>query len=718
MKVQTISHAMRLALICVLGLVLVAVVTVAGPNAAAAQDISVTCTDETVPGELLVGYRDGAVAAATSPVNGASLLDVIPEINVQVVQLPVSIDTAEATAVYETDPNVEFVEPNSVVCATTTPNDQYFPNQWGLNNTGQSNGTAGADIAATDAWNVTTGSASVTIAVIDTGIDYTHPDLDDGRYVGGYDFINNDGDPFDDNGHGTHVAGIATADTNDNGVAGIAWNSKFMGIKVLGATGSGSWASVANGVVYAANNDADVMNLSLGSTGYSQTLANAMAYAHSKGVVGICSAGNTGQHTTTYPAALDQHCLAVAATNRNDQRASFSTMGPFVDVAAPGVTVLSAYPAGGYRYLSGTSMAAPHAAGVAALVLSVEPNLSVDQVFDRLRATADDVNGGGVDSQLGFGRINAAAAVGATSLTCFGEPVTIVGTLGADTITGTAGDDVIHALGGDDQVYGAGGSDLICGGDGDDRLNGAGGTGADGADRIAGEAGDDAIWGGNGNDELWGGPGADILLGQNHDDTIMGQEDDDRIAGGWGADTIWGGDGADSINGEAHNDKLYGQDGDDVILGGAGLDEIWGGLGNDQLIGQNHDDTIGGNEGDDVISGGHGNDLLSGMDGNDTIRGNLGNDEIHGDAGNDLLGGNDGEDRIIGGAGNDRVWGGADRDLVWGGNGDDVLWGGLGDDALAGQNGDDVLHGQDGNDWTGGGNGTDACDGEVKRNCE
>ena len=309
---------------------------------------------------------------------------------------------------HRSNPDVELrCEPNYVVRSEITPNDTQFASLWGM-----------LSIQAPNAWDVTTGSPSVTVAVVDTGIEYTHPDLseniatnsgeipsngiDDDRngfiddYFG-YDFINNDGNPMDDHFHGTHCAGtVGARGNNAKGVAGVAWNVKLLPVKVLSASGSGSYASVIGGINYAVKRGVKVLSMSLGGGSYSQALEDAIITARQNGVLIVAAAGNSARNTDispSYPASSTQdNVLSVAATASGDVLASFSNWGPTsVDVAAPGVNILSTYLGGQYAWASGTSMATPHVAGMAAMVLSVNPSLSYAQVKSILLGTVDPI---------------------------------------------------------------------------------------------------------------------------------------------------------------------------------------------------------------------------------------------------------------------------------------------------------------------------------------
>ncbi|MFH0829083.1 MAG: S8 family serine peptidase [Candidatus Kerfeldbacteria bacterium] len=263
--------------------------------------------------------------------------------------------TDELIRALKNDPFVEYVEPNYLYTATaTTPNDASFANLWGLNNTGQIvNGTAGtsdADIDAPEAWDLQSTASGVTVAVIDSGVNLVHPDLA-ASIVTGYDFVDSDTSPYDLNGHGTHVAGtIGAIGNNSQGVTGVAWNPKIMPVRVLNANGSGTNENIAAGVTYAVQNGAQVINMSLGGTAYSQTLYDAINIARTAGVLVVVASGNDGYNndggTHHYPCdyGLD-NILCVAASGQTDALASFSNYGTTsVDVAAPGVNIYSTYP--------------------------------------------------------------------------------------------------------------------------------------------------------------------------------------------------------------------------------------------------------------------------------------------------------------------------------------------------------------------------------------
>jgi serine protease len=303
--------------------------------------------------------------------------------------------------------NALGVQVDHIVHALDVPSgtDPYRGQQWDFSK---------INVAA--AWTKSTGSG-VTVAVIDTGVDATHPDLA-GQVLTGYDEINGTaGATTDPNGHGTHVAGtIAALTGNGVGVSAIAPDTKILPIRVLGADGSGYMSTAANGIVYAADHGANVINMSLGSEDQDSSVSTAITYARSKGVVVVAAAGNERQSGSpaSYPAA-DAGVIAVAATDSTDTVASYSNQGSYVDVAAPGSSILSTYPtalaSSGYATLYGTSMASPHVAAVAALLKAYNPSLTPDQVEQALESSAVDLGAAGRDNDYGYGRIDAAAAL-------------------------------------------------------------------------------------------------------------------------------------------------------------------------------------------------------------------------------------------------------------------------------------------------------------------
>jgi subtilisin family serine protease len=380
-----------------------------------------------VPGQVLIKFRPGVRGIGRMMAFASYNLRPIrriPGLDVYAVRLLSGADVRKAAEELDLDPDVLYAEPNYICRADSTPNDLFFKYQYALANTGQAigdvpgspQGKAEADIKATQAWEETTGDDSVTIAILDSGVDLTHPDLA-GKLAGtGRDFVNNDDDATDDYYHGTAVAGIAAAATDNNeGIAGVAWNAKILPVKVLDATGAGTADQVANGILWAVSQGAQVINLSLGFDEPSQTLLSAIRYAHEQGCIIVASVGNTGG-AVQYPAAYNEYVLAVAATDYNDEVLPTSNQGEQVDVAAPGADILTTVPtwflgpsALPYALVSGTSMAAPHVSGLAALLKSRKSWLTPDEIMAIIELSADDVNLAtlaGKDISLGYGRIN------------------------------------------------------------------------------------------------------------------------------------------------------------------------------------------------------------------------------------------------------------------------------------------------------------------------
>ncbi|MFC1896682.1 S8 family serine peptidase, partial [Thermodesulfobacteriota bacterium] len=333
----------------------------------------------------------------------------------------------EVVSEYQKDSNVEYAEPNHIYHTQQTPNfpdDPSFDELWGLHNTGQGQpgGTPDADIDAPEAWGINTGSSDIVVAVIDTGVDYTHEDLaanmwtnsgetagdgidnDGNDYVDdiyGIDAYNNDSDPMDDHYHGTHCSGtIGAAGNNSTGVVGVSWDVSIMALKFLDSNASGYTSDAITCIDYAVNNGAHVLSNSWGGGGYSQSLKDAIEAANAAGLLFIAAAGNEyGNNNDTnpfYPASYtNENIIAVAATDYNDNLAGFSNFGPTsVDVAAPGVDIYSCKPGdvyGSYQNLSGTSMAAPHVAGLAALVRAEYGDIGHMDVKQRILNTADQL---------------------------------------------------------------------------------------------------------------------------------------------------------------------------------------------------------------------------------------------------------------------------------------------------------------------------------------
>jgi len=319
-----------------------------------------------------------------------------------VLAVPARVGVKAALARLAHDPAVASAEPDYRMHILFAPNDTYYARQWAL-----------PAVHASRAWDYTKGSANTVVAVVDSGV-AAHPELA-GRLVAGHDFVNNDSNPADDNGHGTAVAGVIGATGNNGtGIAGMDWATRIMPVKVMDASGSGYTSDIAEGVTWAADHGARVINMSLGGNDYSSTFKSAIAYAYNKGAVVVASAGNDGSTATMYPAAYP-NVLSVSALH-GSTLADFSSYGPNTDLAAPGEMVYSLTRAGGYSYWSGTSFSAPMVSGLAALVLGRNPTLSAARVAQVLTSSADDLGTSGWDQRYGWGRIDAARALAAAGL--------------------------------------------------------------------------------------------------------------------------------------------------------------------------------------------------------------------------------------------------------------------------------------------------------------
>lgn len=358
----------------------------------------------------------------------------------RVIKLPIGMFVRDAVREFEAMDEVEYAEPNYIAHAFFAPNDPYYSLQWHFDNL-----TYGG-IHTEAAWDVSTGSG-VTVALVDTGIAfenyrnpktrkkyYKAPDLASTCFVSGYDFVENDPHPNDDNSHGTHVAGTIAQSTNNGvGVAGVAFGSCLMPIKVLDRNGSGTYANVAKGIRFAADNGAKIINLSLGGSASSQTLLDAVSYAYNKGVTIVAAAGNDGTNVIAYPAAYDDYVIAVGATRFDETPAYYSNYGISLDIMAPGGDLTvdqngDGYGDGvlqntfdpntkqtssfGYWFFQGTSMATPHVSGVAALVIAKGNATLPGDVRKALETTADDLGVPGRDDTYGHGLVNAVAALG------------------------------------------------------------------------------------------------------------------------------------------------------------------------------------------------------------------------------------------------------------------------------------------------------------------
>ena len=412
-----------------------------------------------VPNEIIVKFKKHLPTDRINEINrrqGTSILYSSPFAGFKTILVPPTKTPKQLVEFYNREPDVEYAELNYYAYAHfEAPNDPYYYYQWHFDDTykwigiisdpsrelvdgtNPYGGYNGGGINLEPAWDITTGDPNVIIAVLDTGIAYETyknfvqaPDLASTRFVPGYDFVNNDEHPNDDDGHGTHVTGTIAQSTNDGlGVAGIAYNCSIMPVKVLSRRGEAPYTTIADGVYFAADNGAHVINLSLGGPYDSITLRDAIAYAYNKGVTIICSAGNGGAGgPINYPAAYDEYCIAVGATRYDQTRAYYSTTGSYLDLTAPGGDInvdqngdgyvdgilqqtFGATPKElGYWFYEGTSMAAPHVTAAAALLISTGVT-GPDNIREALENTAEDLGIPGKDVEYGWGLIDAYAAL-------------------------------------------------------------------------------------------------------------------------------------------------------------------------------------------------------------------------------------------------------------------------------------------------------------------
>ncbi|MBU0498144.1 MAG: S8 family serine peptidase [Candidatus Thermoplasmatota archaeon] len=348
--------------------------------------------------------------------------------------VPATTNIPQVCTIYAQNPYVEYAEPNYAGHGCVTPNDASFSLQWGLHNTGQTGGTADADIDASEGWNLETGEGGVKIAIVDSGIEWSHPDLSSRIWINyndpingidddsngfiddyrGWDFVNSDNNPNDDHtiSHGTHCAGIAGAATNNNiGVAGVDWNCKLIAIKAMQSNNVIFWNVAAPALIYAADMGADIISMSWSGSSPSDTLKNAVDYAYNAGCVMIAASGNSGTSSPYIPASYT-NTIAVGATNHNDTRWPSSNKGNHLDLVAPGVDIYSTKRSNSYGYITGTSMSTPMVAGAAALLKAQDHTYSQERIRSILTLTTDDQVGDpaedtpGFDIYHGHGRLN------------------------------------------------------------------------------------------------------------------------------------------------------------------------------------------------------------------------------------------------------------------------------------------------------------------------
>jgi len=390
--------------------------------------------EEYVPDQLIVKFKDRAASAAEDEFNeslGTRVIYSSRYAGFKVLKIPEGKTVTEMVRLCSKQSIVEYAEPNYIRRALWSPNDLYYSDQWHFD-----------QINMEAAWDLDTtppnygGDSSVIVAILDTGVAYENygvykkgPDFASSNFVQGWDFVNNDAHPNDDDGHGTFVCGVL-AESTDNalGVAGIAFNTAILPVKVL----PGGMATEIEGIYHAANNGARIINISLGGSGTGTTERDALAYAYNVGITIICGAGNEYEkgNPPQYPAAYDDYCIAVGATRYDQTRAPYSNTGSYLDIVAPGgdmdvdqngdgepdgilqQTFATGQPTNfGYYWGDGTSFACPHVAGVAALILAKNPSLTPDQVREALQSTATDLGTPGRDNTYGWGLLNAPAAI-------------------------------------------------------------------------------------------------------------------------------------------------------------------------------------------------------------------------------------------------------------------------------------------------------------------
>lgn len=379
------------------------------------------------PNQMVVNFKPRVKKASIKALNeqhGAKVLE-SPGFGLKTIHIPSHLTLFETMQRYEESPLVNYAEPNYLFQSFMTPNDPYYSYQWNYHS--QDDG----GINMEPAWDITTGEGTV-VAVVDTGVSIG-TDLNSTTFTEGHDFVNDDPEPTDNNGHGTHVTGtIAQSTNNGEGVAGIAYNATIMPIKALSSEGKGELDEIVEGIQYAVDNGADIINMSFGTNESSQALEEAVQYAYNHNVTCIAATGNSNKEPIAYPAGYDDSVIAVGATQYDKTRAPYSNYGPSIDLVAPGGNIdldqnhdenpdgiiQQTFQTNGEKewglYLSeGTSSACPHVAGVATLLHSIGAS-SPDIIRDLLQSTATDLGDPGIDDFYGYGLINATDALTAS----------------------------------------------------------------------------------------------------------------------------------------------------------------------------------------------------------------------------------------------------------------------------------------------------------------
>ena len=386
---------------------------------------SVALAQDFVPGRVLVEFRNGTTDSRSNAILtaiGARVRGTIPGLSVQILSLPAGANEQASVNTLKALPEVAFAELDRLVApAAVTPNDPYYANwEWHL-----------TKISAPTAWSTTTGSASITIAILDTGVYAAHPDLSS-KLLAGWNTYSNTSNTNDVYGHGTQVAGAAAAlSNNGTGVASVAWGSPILPVKISDDTGLTSYSAAAAGLTWAADHGARVANMSYALSD-SSTVTSGAQYFWNKGGVVVMSAGNSGAFDS---ASDNPYVLTVSGTDSNDVLYSWSNTGNNIDLSAPG-SVYTTTNSGAYSAGAGTSFSAPIVAGVAALVLSVNPGLTPAQVVSVLQQNADDLGPAGWDTSYGWGRVNAARAVSAAAGLPAGPAVSFQSPLSGSAVNG------------------------------------------------------------------------------------------------------------------------------------------------------------------------------------------------------------------------------------------------------------------------------------------
>ncbi|MEM2759483.1 MAG: S8 family serine peptidase [Nitrososphaerales archaeon] len=346
-----------------------------------------------VPGELLIKFNEDSKSIKEQILkkHGAKIVDSIEQIDVQVIKVP-SQALGSVESALRNNKAVKYVEKNFLLEPAVVPNDPYYYRQWHL-----------SKIGAPSGWDIGKGSANTSVAILDTGVDPSHPDLKD-KLLNGYNFYDNNSNWSDVCGHGTGVAGTAAAVTNNGiGVAGVAWENKILPIRITDTNCYGYYSTMAKGIVFAADNGARVANISFRIFN-GDTLTDAAKYMYNKGGWVVAAGGNTG----TYENYKDNpYIISVSATDSTDNITSFSSYGPYIDFAAPGSSIYTTSNGGSYGYKSGTSFSSPVTAGLIALMFSQSPGMTSNDVYDILKRSAVDRGTAGYDNYYGWGRIDA-----------------------------------------------------------------------------------------------------------------------------------------------------------------------------------------------------------------------------------------------------------------------------------------------------------------------